>query len=49
MEVDEELVYEIDLEILNIYPKIELTGRWELKDENDEDFLCVTIPIKIED
>merc|ERR1712080_70550 len=44
----EVMVYDMDIPIEPMYPTIEITGRWELFDENGEDFLCFNIPMKIE-
>merc|ERR1712243_242024 len=46
--VGEEMVYDMDIPIEPMYPTIEITGKWELFDENGEDFLCFNIPMKIE-
>merc|ERR1712241_440295 len=47
VEVGERLVYDINLPISNLYPTIEITGKWKLMDENNEMFLCVEVPMKI--
>merc|ERR1711872_1174784 len=44
----ESLVYDMDIPIENFFPTIEITGKWRLLDENGENFLCFTIPMKIE-
>merc|ERR1719378_604287 len=48
VEEGEMLVYDMSIPILDVYPKIEITGKWLLKDDMGEDFLCFTIPMKIE-
>ena len=48
MEEGELLVYDMSIPILDVYPKLEITGKWMLKDDQGEDFLCFTIPMKIE-
>jgi len=48
VKVKEMLVYEIKLPITKFYPTIEITGKWMLKDDAGENFLCFEIPIKIE-
>jgi len=40
-------VYTLDLPVLKSYPKISVTVKWELKDENDKDVVCVEVPAKI--
>merc|ERR1712215_172976 len=47
VEEGEMLVYDMSIPILDVYPKIEITGKWMLKDDMGEDFLCFTIPMKI--
>merc|ERR1712002_519456 len=48
VEEGESLVYDMDIPIENFFPTIEITGKWRLLDENGENFLCFTIPMKIE-
>ena len=48
VEEGEMLVYDISIPILSVYPKLEITGKIMLKDDMGEDFLCFTIPMKIE-
>merc|ERR1712126_106624 len=48
VEEGEMLVYDMSIPILSVYPKLEITGKWMLKDDEGEDFLCLTIPMKIE-
>merc|ERR1712002_131115 len=48
VEEGETLVYDMAIEILPIYPQIEITGKWMLKDDKGENFLCFKIPMKIE-
>merc|ERR1712106_66760 len=48
VEEGEILVYDMEIPILEVYPKLEITGKWMLKDDKGEDFLCFTIPMKIE-
>ncbi|KAK2707540.1 NPC intracellular cholesterol transporter 2 homolog a-like [Artemia franciscana] len=40
--------YESDLEILQIYPKIRVIVKWELKDETGKDMFCILIPAAIQ-
>ena len=49
VEEGEMLVYDMDIEVLPVYPKIELLAKWMLKDDQGENFMCLTVPIKIED
>jgi len=49
VEEGEMLVYDMAIPILDVYPKIEITGKWMLKDDAGDNFLCLTIPMKIED
>ena len=44
----EELVYEMEIPILDAYPSIEIEGKWMLKDDSGEDFMCFSLPMKIE-
>ena len=46
-EVGENLVYELDFEILDLYPTIEVTAKWRLLDDNGADFICFKLPISI--
>ena len=48
MEVGESLVYEMAIDILPVYPQIEIEGKWMLKDDSGENFMCFTVPMKIE-
>jgi len=48
VEVGETLVYEMEIPILDLYPQIEIEGKWMLKDDAGENFLCFTVPMKIE-
>merc|ERR1712002_149498 len=48
VEEAEALVYDMDIPIENFYPTIEITGKWRLLDDLGENFLCFTIPMKIE-
>merc|ERR1712098_205274 len=48
VEEGEQLVYDMDIEILALYPKIEILGIWQLKDDTGDNFLCFEIPMKIE-
>ena len=49
VEEGELLVYEMEIPVLDVYPKLEITAKWMLKDDAGENFLCVTVPMKIED
>ena len=49
VEEGEMLVYDMDIEVLPVYPKIELLAKWMLKDDQGENFMCLTVPMKIED
>lgn len=49
VEDGELLVYDISIPILDVYPKLEITGKIMLKDDQGDNFLCFTIPMKIED
>lgn len=48
VEVGEQLVYEMAIEILPVYPTIEIEGKWMLRDDSGENFMCFTVPMKIE-
>ena len=48
VEVGEMLVYDYDIEVLDVYPKIEITAKWMLKGDDMENFVCFTVPMKIE-
>lgn len=39
--------YQASLPILKAYPKIAVTVKWELKDEQGNDVICVKIPARI--
>uniref|UniRef100_A0A1A9ZLD8 MD-2-related lipid-recognition domain-containing protein n=1 Tax=Glossina pallidipes TaxID=7398 RepID=A0A1A9ZLD8_GLOPL len=41
-------VYTAVLPVLKAYPKVSVIVKWELKDEHDEDIVCVEIPAKIQ-
>ncbi|XP_023342721.1 epididymal secretory protein E1 [Eurytemora carolleeae] len=49
VEAGETLVYELDFEILDLYPTIEVTAKWRLLDDNGDDFMCFLLPIVIKD
>ncbi|GFT50794.1 NPC intracellular cholesterol transporter 2 [Nephila pilipes] len=44
----ESYVYNNNLDIKNSYPPLGVTVRWELKDDSQNDIVCVEIPCKIE-
>ena len=48
VEVGEEIVYEMEIPILSAYPTIEIEGKWMLKDDAGENFMCFRVPMKIE-
>ena len=48
VEEGEMLVYDLSIPILSEYPRLEIAGKWMLKDDMGEDFLCITVPMKIE-
>ncbi|XP_068629124.1 ecdysteroid-regulated 16 kDa protein-like [Battus philenor] len=39
--------YKSTLPVLKSYPKVTVDVKWELKNENDEDLICILIPAKI--
>merc|ERR1712062_214002 len=47
VEVGETIVYEMEIPILSVYPPIEITGKWMLKDDAGENFLCFEVPMKL--
>ena len=49
VEEGELLVYDMEIEVLDVYPKLELVAKWMLKDDDGEDFMCITVPMKIEE
>jgi len=44
---DEEIIYDIALDIEPFFPPVSLDGKWTLLDENGEMFVCFTFPITI--
>merc|ERR1739838_1113122 len=46
---DEMIVYDMSIPVLAVYPAIEIEGKWMLKDDSGEDFLCFRVPMKIEE
>ena len=48
VEVGETIVYEMEIPILSVYPQLEITGKWMLKDDAGENFVCFQVPMKIE-
>ncbi|XP_005187474.1 NPC intracellular cholesterol transporter 2 homolog a [Musca domestica] len=40
--------YTASLPVLKAYPKVNVMVKWELKDQNNEDIVCVEIPAKIQ-
>ncbi|KAJ8719379.1 hypothetical protein PYW08_011554 [Mythimna loreyi] len=40
--------YHTTMPILKSYPKVRVEVKWELKDESDEDLVCVMIPARIQ-
>ena len=49
VEEGEMLAYDMEIEVLDVYPKLELVAKWMLKDDDGEDFMCITVPMKIEE
>ncbi|XP_065363394.1 NPC intracellular cholesterol transporter 2 homolog a [Calliphora vicina] len=47
LEKDETYEYTATLPVLKAYPKVNVMVKWELKDQNGEDIVCVEIPAKI--
>jgi len=47
-EAGETLVYDLDFEILDLYPTIEVTAKWRLIEDDGSDFMCIKLPIKID-
>ncbi|GFY42706.1 NPC intracellular cholesterol transporter 2 [Trichonephila inaurata madagascariensis] len=43
----ESYTYSNNLDIKSSYPPLAVTVRWELKDDNSNDIICVEIPCKI--
>ncbi|XP_054712583.1 NPC intracellular cholesterol transporter 2 homolog a-like [Uloborus diversus] len=41
-------IYKNNLAIRQIYPALEVTVRWELKDDSGADMVCVEIPCRLE-
>ncbi|KOX75392.1 Protein NPC2 like protein [Melipona quadrifasciata] len=41
------LYYKNTLTVLKSYPKVNVIVKWQLKDENNEDIICVLIPSRI--
>ena len=39
----------MSIPVLAVYPAIEIEGKWMLKDDSGEDFLCFRVPMKIEE
>ena len=48
VEVGEELVYDMSIPILPEFPTLEIEGKWMLKDDAGENFVCFQVPMKIE-
>ncbi|XP_053975231.1 NPC intracellular cholesterol transporter 2 homolog a-like [Hylaeus volcanicus] len=44
---DQSYHYMNTLPVLKSYPTLSVTVRWELRDENNEDIVCILIPAKI--
>uniref|UniRef100_A0A2A4JQ29 MD-2-related lipid-recognition domain-containing protein n=1 Tax=Heliothis virescens TaxID=7102 RepID=A0A2A4JQ29_HELVI len=40
--------YSTTMPILKSYPRVKVEVKWELKDENDEDLVCILIAAKIQ-
>ncbi|XP_047028603.1 ecdysteroid-regulated 16 kDa protein [Helicoverpa zea] len=40
--------YHTTMPILKSYPRVKVDVKWELKDENDEDLVCILIAAKIQ-
>ncbi|KAJ0176290.1 hypothetical protein K1T71_008464 [Dendrolimus kikuchii] len=40
--------YEATLQVLKSYPKVNVDVKWELKNENDDDLVCVLIRAKLQ-
>ncbi|KAI8431952.1 hypothetical protein MSG28_004487 [Choristoneura fumiferana] len=39
--------YAATLPVLKSYPKVKVDVKWELKNENDQDLVCIMIPARI--
>lgn len=39
--------YTASLDVLKSYPKVKVTVKWELQDQNGDDVVCVEIPARI--
>jgi hypothetical protein len=44
---NENLVYDINMKILNSFPAVSVDGKWTLKDDNSNLFICFILPMKI--
>lgn len=40
--------YRTSMPVLKSYPRVKVEVKWELKDENEEDLVCIMIPAKIQ-
>jgi hypothetical protein len=40
--------YEASFPVLKVYPKVNVEVKYELKDDEGKDIVCVTIPVKIQ-
>lgn len=40
-------VYEASFPVMKFYPRVDVDVRYELKDSEDKDIVCVLIPVKI--
>lgn len=45
---DSEYEYVASLSVLKSYPKVKVEVKWELRNEKNENIVCVLIPAKIE-
>ncbi|KAL4715615.1 hypothetical protein ACJJTC_006194 [Scirpophaga incertulas] len=48
LKANEQVSYKTSMQVLKSYPKVKVDVKWELKNENGDDVVCVLIPAKIQ-
>ncbi|XP_074661698.1 NPC intracellular cholesterol transporter 2-like [Tubulanus polymorphus] len=41
--------YKASIPVKSIYPSVKVVVKWELKDDNGDDIVCITLPAEIQD
>merc|ERR1711976_465652 len=47
LQAGEQVVYDVNMMIENSFPAVPVTGKWTLRDDNGDNYVCFTIEIEI--